>query len=164
MHCFAQLHSTKQRYYRATRTRDINSLTKSATVVDLDFGHYKNETFVVIQYYVSFTRRSVGQHPFHRLVPELQHPAAGGGGQAAVRGRQRSSVRTQHLQHLHTCKPHGECMPQFTTSSPLLTKKRKTRFHKFSPITQVLKEDKLIIAISRLSKSYCVPPILWILD
>lgn len=58
---------------------------------------------------MSYTCRSVGQQPFHRLVPELQHPAAGRGRRAALRGKQRSSVRAQHHQHLHTCKPHSEC-------------------------------------------------------
>lgn len=52
--------------------------------------------------------RFVGQRPFRWLVPELQRPAAGGGVRAAVRGRQRSSVRSQHLQHLHSHGPQRE--------------------------------------------------------
>lgn len=55
------------------------------------------------------THRSAGQRPVCWLIPELQHPAAGRGGWAAVCGRQRSSLRAQHLQHLHTWKAHGEC-------------------------------------------------------
>lgn len=58
---------------------------------------------------MSYICRSAGQHPFHRLFPKLQHPAVGGGSQAAVCGRQRSTLRSQHIQHLHTCKPHSEC-------------------------------------------------------
>lgn len=73
------------------------------------FDRYKKETQINMESCVLFICRSVGQQPFRRIVPELQHPAAGGGVRAAVRGRQRSAVRPQHLQHLHTWKPHGEC-------------------------------------------------------
>lgn len=52
--------------------------------------------------------RFVGQLPVRWLVPELQRPAAGRGVRAAVRGRQRSSVRSQHLQHLHSHGPQSE--------------------------------------------------------
>lgn len=52
--------------------------------------------------------RSVGLLPFRRLVPELQHPAAGRGVRAPVRGRQRSSVCAQHLQHLRSRRPQSE--------------------------------------------------------
>lgn len=57
---------------------------------------------------ISSFHRFVGELPFCRLVPELQHPAAGRGLWAAVRGRQRSSVRAQHHQHLHSRGPQGE--------------------------------------------------------
>lgn len=46
---------------------------------------------------------------FHRLIPKLQHPPVGGGDWAAVCRRQRSTLCSQHIQHLHTCKPHSEC-------------------------------------------------------
>lgn len=56
----------------------------------------------------TFFHRFVGQLPFCWLVPELQHPAAGRGVWAAVCGRQRSSVRAQHHQHLHSRGPQSE--------------------------------------------------------
>ena len=101
---------------------------------------------------VLFVCRSVGQHPFHRFFSELQHPAAGGGVRAAVRGRQRSALRPQHLQHLHTWKPHGECRDAASHVTATQWPPRAT-YHKFSPVFQALMEDKLIIALSRLSRT-----------
>lgn len=124
----------------------------------------KKETQINMESCVLFICRSVGQQPFRRIVPELQHPAAGGGVRAAVRGRQRSAVRPQHLQHLHTWKPHGECRDAREPRHRHALALRTPRYHKFSPVSQASMEDKLIIASSRLSGTHCVPPILWISD
>lgn len=93
------------------------------------------------------THRSAGQRPFCWLIPELQHPAAGRGGWAGVCGRQRSSLRAQQLQHLHTWKAHGECRDAAPHIIPSVDKETK-EFPKFSPVSEVLRESKLIIALN----------------
>lgn len=62
---------------------------------------------------ITYFHRFVGQLPFCWLVPELQHPAAGRGVWAAVRGRQRCSVRAQHHQHLHSRGPQSKSADGF---------------------------------------------------
>lgn len=62
---------------------------------------------------IMYIHRFVGQLPFCWLVPELQHPAAGRGLWPAVRGRQRSSLRAQHHQRLHSRRHQSESADGF---------------------------------------------------